>query len=90
MDELVSKWSGFNLWDEGSHEPLHMLKLLAILLSFAFSLRIFLFLDPEVNHNDGAEYIRHAKQISSCDWGGGQCPRTSDRAFRSREGDASP
>ena len=74
MDEHVSKWLGFNLWDKGGHEPIHTWKLFAILLSFAFLLRIFLLLYPEVIHNDGTEYIRYAKQISSGDWGGSKSP----------------
>ena len=40
----------------------------------AFLLRIPLFIYPEVIHNDGAGYIRHAKLILSGNWTGGKAP----------------
>ena len=51
-----------------------IVKTLMLILAFAFVLRIFLIIIPEVIHNDGIEYIRHAKQISSGDWSGGKSP----------------
>ncbi len=48
--------------------------LLLGLLLFAFLLRLPLILYPEVIHNDGAEYIRHAKLILSGNWTGGKAP----------------
>ena len=44
------------------------------LLIFAFLIRIPLLIYPEVIHNDGIEYIRHARQILSGDWSGGKVP----------------
>ncbi len=48
--------------------------LLLLLLAFAFVLRIFLVLYPEVIYSDGTEYIRCAKLIVSGNWGGGKAP----------------
>ncbi len=42
-----------------------------ILLLLAFSLRLVLILGPEVIHSDGAEYIRHAREVSAGNWMGG-------------------
>lgn len=42
-----------------------------IILLLAFSLRFVLILGPEVIHSDGAEYIRHAKEVSAGNWMGG-------------------
>lgn len=42
------------------------------LFLFAFLLRLPLLIFPEVIHNDGTEYIRHAKQILSGDWSVGR------------------
>jgi 4-amino-4-deoxy-L-arabinose transferase-like glycosyltransferase len=49
-------------------------KVLLSLLVFAFLLRLPLLFSPEVIHNDGIEYIRHAKLILSGDWSGGKAP----------------
>ena len=42
----------------------------AILL-IAFLLRLVLILQPEVIHNDGVEYVRHAKEFLAGNWMGG-------------------
>jgi len=47
-------------------------KILLFLLALAFVLRIFLVIYPEVLHNDGTEYIRHAKEVLVGDWMGGR------------------
>ena len=49
-------------------------KILLLLLSFAFVLRLFLVISPEVIHNDGTEYVRHAKQVALGNWSGGKSP----------------
>ena len=49
-------------------------RFLVSLLFFALLLRFPLLLYPEVIHNDGAEYIRHAKLILNGDWAGGKAP----------------
>jgi Dolichyl-phosphate-mannose-protein mannosyltransferase len=49
-------------------------KILLLLVAFAFVLRLFLVISPEVIYNDGAEYVRHAKQISSGNWSEGKSP----------------
>jgi len=49
-------------------------KILLLLLAFAFVLRLFLVISPEVIHNDGTEYVRHAKQVLSGNWSGGKSP----------------
>jgi 4-amino-4-deoxy-L-arabinose transferase-like glycosyltransferase len=49
-------------------------KILLLILAFAFCLRIFLMIYPEVIHNDGTEYVRNAKQILSGDWTEGKAP----------------
>ena len=38
-------------------------KILLLLLAFALVLRLFLVISPEVIHNDGTEYVQHAKRI---------------------------
>jgi 4-amino-4-deoxy-L-arabinose transferase-like glycosyltransferase len=43
-------------------------RLLIGLLILAFLIRIPLLMHPEVIHNDGTEYIRHARQILTWDW----------------------
>ena len=61
--------------EEGqSQNRRRILKILLLLLAFAFVLRIFLVLFPEVIYNDGTEYIRCAKQILSGNWGGSKAP----------------
>ena len=67
--ELDAKEQG-----EASPERLRTRKVLLLLLAIAFLLRLFLVLQPEVIHNDGTEYIRHARQILSGDWRGGKVP----------------
>jgi len=42
------------------------------LVIFSFLIRIPLLLYPEVIHNDGTEYIRHARRILSWDWSPGK------------------
>jgi 4-amino-4-deoxy-L-arabinose transferase-like glycosyltransferase len=44
------------------------------LLALAFLLRLPLLFFPEVIHNDGTEYIRHAKLIFAGNWVGGKAP----------------
>lgn len=49
-------------------------KMLLLILVFASGLRLFLLISPEVIHNDGIEYLNHAKRIVSGDWSGGRVP----------------
>lgn len=49
-------------------------KCLLLILAFASVLRLFLLISPEVIHNDGIEYLNHAKRIASGDWSGGRVP----------------
>jgi 4-amino-4-deoxy-L-arabinose transferase-like glycosyltransferase len=49
-------------------KPWHIILLILLI---AFLLRIVLILEPEVIHSDGAEYIRHAKEVSAGNWMGG-------------------
>lgn len=49
-------------------------KMLLLILAFASGLRLFLLISPEVIHNDGIEYLNHAKKIVSGDWSGGRVP----------------
>jgi 4-amino-4-deoxy-L-arabinose transferase-like glycosyltransferase len=49
-------------------------KMLLLILAFASGLRLFLLISPEVIHNDGIEYLNHAKRIFSGDWSGGRVP----------------
>ncbi len=49
-------------------------KMLLLILVFASGLRFFLLISPEVIHNDGIEYLNHAKRIASGDWSGGRVP----------------
>ena len=60
--------------EETSLDKSRTWKVLVLLLAIAFGLRLFLVLQPEVIHNDGTEYIRHARQILSGDWSGGKAP----------------
>jgi len=62
----------FNLWKE--EEKSFGKRFFLVLLLFSLLLRLPLILYPEVIHNDGAEYIRHAKLILSGDWTGGKAP----------------
>jgi 4-amino-4-deoxy-L-arabinose transferase-like glycosyltransferase len=71
MGEVAST---FNQEDELELKKRRHWKVLLLLLAFAFFLRLFLIISPEVIHNDGTEYIRHAKQILSGDWTGGKSP----------------
>jgi 4-amino-4-deoxy-L-arabinose transferase-like glycosyltransferase len=71
MGEVAST---FNQEDELELKKRKHWKILLLLLAFAFFLRLFLIISPEVIHNDGTEYIRHAKQILSGDWAGGKSP----------------
>ena len=43
-----------------------------LILFIAFALRIILVLQPEVIHNDGIEYVRHAKEVLAGNWTGGK------------------
>ena len=45
---------------------------LLLIMGLAFILRIFLVLYPEVIHNDGVEYIRHAKEVLLGNWTAGK------------------
>ncbi len=49
-------------------------KILLLLLAFAFVLRLFLVISPEVIHNDGTEYVQHARRISSGNLSEGKAP----------------
>ncbi len=62
----------FHLWNEKG-EGFDRRFLVGLLL-FALLLRLPLLLYPEVIHNDGIEYIRHAKLILTGDWTGGKAP----------------
>jgi 4-amino-4-deoxy-L-arabinose transferase-like glycosyltransferase len=62
----------FDLWSGG--EKRCDWKCIVGLLVFALLLRIPLLSFPEVIHNDGTEYIRHANQMLSGDWTGGKSP----------------
>ncbi len=46
--------------------------ILMIILFIAFVLRLILVFQPEVIHNDGIEYIRHAKEVLTGNWTGGE------------------
>jgi 4-amino-4-deoxy-L-arabinose transferase-like glycosyltransferase len=43
-----------------------------LILFIAFALRLILVLQPEVIHNDGIEYVRHAKEVLAGNWTGGK------------------
>jgi 4-amino-4-deoxy-L-arabinose transferase-like glycosyltransferase len=43
-------------------------QIVLLILLMAFTLRLLLVLQPEVIHNDGTEYVRHAKQILTGNW----------------------
>ena len=59
---------------ESEPERRNYWKILLLLLAFAFFLRLFLILSPQVIHSDGTEYVRHAKQVALGDWSGGKSP----------------
>lgn len=67
MEESKIKiWLGnFSAYLSGKEEDN---KIIIYIFLFALILRIPLLLFPEVIHNDGIEYIRHARQIFSGDW----------------------
>ena len=46
-------------------------KLLLVLIALSFFLRVFLIIYPEPIHNDGIEYVRHAKEVLAGNWMGG-------------------
>lgn len=70
MEEAASNFKQEGKMErKGSHW-----KILLFLLALAFVLRIFLVIYPEVIHNDGTEYVRHAKQIALGNWSGGKSP----------------
>ena len=46
--------------------------ILILLLFIAFALRLVLLLQPEVIHNDGTDYISHAKEVLAGNWMGGR------------------
>ena len=62
----------FNFWDREKGDIDR--KVLLGLLVFAFLLRLPLLFFPEVIHNDGTEYIRHAKLVLIGNWSGGKAP----------------
>ena len=45
--------------------------ILILILFIAFALRLVLVFHPEVIHNDGMEYIRHANEILAGNWTAG-------------------
>jgi hypothetical protein len=47
-------------------------KILVFLIALSFFLRVFLIIYPEPIHNDGIEYIRHAKEVLAGNWMGGE------------------
>jgi 4-amino-4-deoxy-L-arabinose transferase-like glycosyltransferase len=47
-------------------------QIVLLILLMAFTLRLLLVLQPEVIHNDGTGYVRHAKQILAGNWGEGK------------------
>jgi 4-amino-4-deoxy-L-arabinose transferase-like glycosyltransferase len=62
----------FTFWDREKENG--DWKVLLGLLVFAFLLRLPLLFFPEVIHNDGTEYIRHAKLVLIGNWSGGKAP----------------
>jgi 4-amino-4-deoxy-L-arabinose transferase-like glycosyltransferase len=75
--KIIKKGKEFDIKDQGetSPEKLRTWKVLLFLLVMAFSLRLFLILQPEVIHNDGIAYIYQARQIlSEGNWAGGKAP----------------
>jgi 4-amino-4-deoxy-L-arabinose transferase-like glycosyltransferase len=66
-------WTGFLEKDAGERFP-DPWKWVLGLLVLAFLLRLPLLFFPEVIHNDGTEYVRHAKLIFAGDWAGGKAP----------------
>jgi hypothetical protein len=68
MEEVVSKFKR-----EGETEcKRSRWKILLFLLAFAFALRVFLVIYPEVIYSDGTEYVRHAKEVLAGNWTGGK------------------
>ncbi len=49
-------------------------KILLLLLAFAFVFRLLFVLSPGVIHNDGTEYVRHAKELALGNWSAGKSP----------------
>jgi 4-amino-4-deoxy-L-arabinose transferase-like glycosyltransferase len=45
---------------------------LILILFIAFALRLVLLFQPEVIHNDGTDYISHAKEVLAGNWAGGR------------------
>ena len=74
MDKIILKFLRINLWDDSDEGRPNSWKLLILILAFTFVLRLFLVISPEVIHNDGTEYVRHAKQILSGNWSSGKSP----------------
>lgn len=60
-----------NRKEEAGFNQFQTWHILILILFVAFSLRIVLIFQPEVIHSDGAEYIRHAKEVSAGNWMGG-------------------
>ncbi len=60
-------------FQDGEKDSIDRKALLGLFL-LAFLLRLPLLFYPEVIHNDGIEYIRHAKLVLSGDWSGGKAP----------------
>ncbi|HLD30437.1 MAG TPA: glycosyltransferase family 39 protein, partial [bacterium] len=54
--------------------PKDLTKALLLILFIAFALRLFLLLQPEVIHNDGTAYVRHAKEVLSENWARSKAP----------------
>jgi 4-amino-4-deoxy-L-arabinose transferase-like glycosyltransferase len=46
-------------------------KLLSFIIALSFFLRVFLIIYPEPIHNDGTEYVHHAKEVLAGNWTGG-------------------
>jgi len=73
--KTIQKGKELDIKEQGetSLEKCRTWKVLLFLLVIAFFLRLFLILQPEVIHNDGAEYVFQARQIlSEGDWAGGK------------------
>ncbi len=70
---VVQSWK--ERFANGKNEPgldaFQTWHVLVFILLMAFCLRSILILHPEVIHSDGAEYIRHAKEVSAGNWMGG-------------------
>jgi 4-amino-4-deoxy-L-arabinose transferase-like glycosyltransferase len=59
------------LKDEPGLNKFRAWHVLVLALLIAFALRFVLLLQPEVIHNDGTEYIRHAKAVLAGNWEAG-------------------